>query len=345
MESVLTININNSGKHNETNIYTYYLPLDIVSVVCHKLTCNMHNNSANLLPTTFSSPANLNVFVTDLLMSLTIARVTLIFNNQSTEIANIFLTSKESSNIKWHTLNIDRPYKNETYALDRRTNQPDENFQDPHLIVLAFNTRTDTLGIGLYTFELIWQLHGMRRWKWQGKSNYLLVTDNEFVKEQEIHERLQSLREYDIYVVMVRYTNSGLVQICKVADDGQLKCLVYTETMWSSGTLHDSLYESDLFVDQQGKSLYIHANLCAPQLFYGRLENSVNDKLEKNTVGGTYVHLATMLARYLNANVTFILSDYLHDVQDEPRFWKYIINEIERIRKTDVILPSSLNMS
>lgn len=278
-------------------------------------------------------------------MSLTIARVTLIFNNQSTEVANNFLTSKESSNIKWYTLNVDRPYKNETYSLDRRTSKPDENFRDPHLIVLAFNTRTDILGLGLATFELVWQLHGMRRWTWHGKSNYLLVTDNEFVKEQDIHEKLESLREYDIYVVMVRYTNSGLVQICKLADDDQLKCLVYTEAMWSSGTLHDSLYETDLFVDQQGKSFYIQGNLCAPQLFYGRLEKSVNDKNEKNAVGGTYVHLATMLGRYLNANVTFIIMDYLSYVKDEPRFWKYTRNEIERVRKTDVILPSSTNTS
>lgn len=295
----------------------------------------MLQNNSVLLPNTFSN-VNLNIFVKELLISLTVARVTLIFDNHSTEIANNFLNCKEYSDIKWFTLNVDLPYMDYGKYQDNHYGK----YQDNHLVILAFNTKRY---IGLEMFELIWQLNWYR-WEWHGKSNYLFVTENEIAEERTIHEILKMFREYSMYdarcAVMLRYSHSELVQICQL-DNDQLKCFVYPETMWSSGTLHDNLYETDLFINLQGKSFRAFANLCAPQLFYGRLGDSVNENLENKFVGGTYVQLATMLGRYINANISFIVSDYLEHVKDEPRFLKYTLNEIEKVRKTDVILPSN----
>lgn len=293
----------------------------------------MQNNTAILLPNAFPF-VNLQAFVNDLLISLSVARVTIVYENRSSETATTILACKESANNKWYTLNVDRPYKGTTYFFGSA------EYRDRHLVILAFNASS-----WLYLIEIKWLLESYK-WGWHGSSQYLFVIDNEIVQDQEILEELRNFRQDYMYTALLRYTRSGVVEIFKLPDNGQLQRLVYTNDTERSlaGSLHHYLFTTDQFVDLNGEPFCIHANLHVPYLFYAELGGS-RDKYDENSVGGAYVHLAIMIGRYMNVTVSYNTLDYLAEFDDihNKAFKKYTIEEILKVRIADEILPSSTN--
>lgn len=292
----------------------------------------MQNNTSILVPATFSN-INLQAFVNELLISLSIARVTIVFEKQSTDIVTTVLSCKESANIKWYTLNVDRPYKEDAYSEGKK-------YRDRHLVVLAFNS-SNWLG----TIELQY-LFESYKWQWHGPSQYLLLTDNEDVQEQEILEELRKFRKYFICTALLRYRRSGIVEIFKLPDNGQLVRLHYpidTERSMAS-SLHHLLFTKDQFVDLNGKIFYIYSNLYVPNLYIAKLDDT-NDKLDANTVGGSHVYLARMIERYLNVTVIFNIMDYLEFSSVKQTLLKYTIDEVLKVRKADEVLGCTSNES
>lgn len=275
---------------------------------------------------------NLQSFVNDLLISLSIARVTLVYENKTSEIATTVLACKESANIKWYTLNTDRPYMEDAYFFGWR------GHQDRHLVFLAFNS-----GSWLYLMEIQWILESYK-WGWQGSSQYLFLTDNEDAEDQEILEQLRHFRKYNIYTALLRYTRSGVVEIFKLPDTGQLQRLVYTNDIDRSvaDSLHHFLFKKDQFLDLNGTRFPINANLYVPNLFYANLGDWRDNE---TTLGGSFVHLATMIERYLNVTVQFKIMDYMDLTNFNKAIEKYTIEEVLKVRKADEVLPSTTNMS
>lgn len=293
----------------------------------------MQNNTAIHVPATFSF-INLQAFVNELLISLSVARVTIIFEKESTDIVTTVLSCKESANVKWYTLNIDRPYKDETYF----TGSSPSDYRDLHLVVLAFNS-SDWLGV----IEVQYLIESLK-WQWHGSSQYLLVTDNEDAEEQDIHRELRGFRKYLVYAALLRYRRSGIVEIFKLPDNGQLVRLLYSiDTERSvAASLHHFLFTTDQFVDLNGRLFTIYSHIYVPYLYYAKLDDS-SDKLDENTVGGTNVLLATMIGRYLNVTISFITMDYLDYAAFKQTLLNYTIQEVLKVRRADEILGSSIN--
>lgn len=267
---------------------------------------------------------NLVNFFNKLLISLTVARVSFVFENTTGHIVDTILSTESNKEIKWSFANIDctfvPPQASEVVAIF-------EAVESAHLVILAFN--------GKYTEKWLKASHTFRI---SQTCNFLVIIYDNVMEASAMNWTVQILRNMGIFFVALLYSHSnGDIEIFAYPAQLPPKSTDYRNT----SCLYDKIF-SDQYSNFNGEPLLIFSTLMAPNLFLGRLRNSneTNFMTEDYKVGGSYVYIASMIGRYFNATVSLATQDLWQDIdhKDDIAYIQYLEKYVRKEQVCEEVL-------
>lgn len=261
-------------------------------------------------------------FFNSLLKSPTIEKLLFLYENENSDLTTLLLTQNFSTYHQRSTINYDS-----LKDLTIKEWQPHkrDDFNENTLIIVFFND--NALNKFFNTFNTL-----------GAKSNInLLLVTNKFLTDTKIQKIFNKLHNDEN-----AFYKSALVIIHQCGEISTYSMKLFQQNVYKLNIGKQTFFKElfpELEINFNGKEFPIFASFQPPYFQYVRNHNG------EVGVGGSYITLATLIAKYFNASVLFCsveISSYVPSMAEFEGIMDFYKNVMERINHFEETLPITL---